>query len=134
MSMAKGIALQVIHELKAVNKEMIAEITNNNDLINSLIKTCGFTEEDLDDGEFTNTLSKSPNVVYGYTYHEWDEDVCDEHCCGDCVYFDHDSNYEPCNKCYNMDESDNCYFEPEHDPRPIKSYDDCYQPIAHAYL
>lgn len=135
MSIAKDVALQMIHELKAVNKEMVEEITNNNDLINALIKTCGFTEEDLSNGEFTNTLSKSPNVAYGHTYHEFDEDGCYDHGCEDCAYYGLDGDDEPCNKCNsNFPNSNDCYFEPKHDPRPIKSYDGIYEPISHAYL
>lgn len=137
MSIAKNIALQMIHELNAVNKEMIAEITNNNDLINSLIKTCGFTAEDLSNGEFTNTLSKSPNKAYGHTYHEFDEYGCDDHTCCECEFGDLEEDDAPCANCSNIDaQSYDCYYEPkqEHDPRPIKSYDQVYEPISHSYL
>jgi len=42
---------------------------------------------------------------------------------------------QPCMNCAGINScSDKCYYSPKHDPRPIKSYDECYSPMSHAYL
>ena len=133
-SISKDFALTLVKELKMVNQEIIKEVTRNNDLINQIIKIYDLNEEEVSNGEFTNTLSKSPNVAYGYTYHEYDEDGCEHHYCEDCAYWDLEEDDEPCNNCSNLSNGDNCYFEPKHDPRPIKSYDEIYEPMSHTYL
>ena len=133
-SISRNFALNLAKELKAVNKEIIQEITKNNDLINQLIRIYELDEEEVSDGEFTNTFSKSPNIAYGHSYHDFDEDGCEEHYCCDCIHTDKEQDEQPCVTCSNIANSDNCYFEHKHDPRPIKSYDECYNPISHIYL
>ena len=135
MSLSKSLALKLIKELKSANRELIAEVTRNNDLVTSIKNKHNLSEEEIDDGEFTNTFSSSSNVAYGYKFHDFDECGCDEHYCGDCHYCDFDEYAEPCSSCVGIVAcSDKCYYDEGATNVTVKPYDDFAETRVNVYL